>query len=54
MQFKLRITAILWLAGLIPCVCAAQQAAPLRLTLQEAIHKALLANLNVLTGHHKS
>jgi outer membrane protein TolC len=53
MQFKLRITAILWLAGLIPCVCAAQQAAPLRLTLQEAIHRALLANLNVLTATTK-
>jgi outer membrane protein TolC len=30
--------------------CAAQQPAPVRLTLQDAIHKALLANLNVLAA----
>jgi outer membrane protein TolC len=53
MQFRLRITAILWLAGLGICASAAQQAAPLRLTLQDAIHRALLANLNVLTATTK-
>ena len=53
MQCKLRFTAVFLLAGLGVCVSSAQQAAPLRLTLQEAIHRALLANLNVLTATTK-
>ena len=37
--------------GVFPGVsCAAQQPAPYRLTLQDAIHKALAANLNVLVA----
>ena len=39
------------LAGFIPAaICAAQQPAPYRLTLQDAIQKALNANLNVLVS----
>jgi outer membrane protein TolC len=53
MQFRLRITAVFLLAGLGICASAAQQAAPYRLTLQDAIHKALLANLNALTATTK-
>jgi outer membrane protein TolC len=39
------------MAGLIPAaICAAQQPAPYRLTLHDAIQKALAANLNVLVA----
>jgi outer membrane protein TolC len=47
MKSKFCITAFLWLTGCMTAV-AAQQPAPYRLTLQEAIQKALQANLSVL------
>jgi outer membrane protein TolC len=51
MKSKLRIVAFLWLAGLLAgMTAAAQQPAPVRLTLQDAIQKALQANLSVLTA----
>jgi outer membrane protein TolC len=49
MRSEFRIAVFLCLAGL--CAgAAAQQPAPYRLTLQDAIHKALQANLNVLVA----
>ena len=45
-----RATVILFVALIPARMVVAQQAAPLRLTLQEAIHRALVANLNVLTA----
>jgi outer membrane protein TolC len=48
MRSELRIAALLSLAGLFAVVVAAQSPAPYRLTLQDAIHKALQSNLNVL------
>ena len=51
MTIKLRIAAFLFVAGLAASVtAAAQQPAPLRLTLQDAIQKALQANLSVLAA----
>ncbi len=55
MRYKSRVAVLLWLAGLIPgpfsiAICRSQQPPPYRLTLQEAIHKALQANLNVLVA----
>jgi outer membrane protein TolC len=51
MMNKLRIAAFLCLAGLAASVAAAaQQPAPYRLTLQDAIQKALQANLSVLAA----
>jgi outer membrane protein TolC len=51
MRSDLRIAAILCLAGLATSmIAAAQQSAPYRLTLQDAIQKALQANLNVLAA----
>jgi outer membrane protein TolC len=55
MRFDLRILVLLLPAGLIPGLLSgrpgiAQQPTPLRLTLQDAIQKALKANLNVLTA----
>lgn len=51
MKSKLRIAAILGLTGLAACITAmAQQPAPYRLTLQDAIQKALQANLSVLAA----
>ena len=54
MTIKLRIAAFLFVAGLAASVtAAAQQPAPLRLTLQDAIQKALQANLSVLAAGTK-
>ena len=54
MTIKLRIAAFLFVAGLAASVtAAAQQPAPLRLTLQDAIQKALQANLSVLVADTK-
>jgi outer membrane protein TolC len=51
MKLKLRIAACLYLAGMAAASSAtAQQPAPYRLTLQDAIQKALQANLSVLTA----
>ncbi len=55
MKLDLRIVVLLLLAGLVPgflpCTPGmAQEPAPYRLTLQDAIQKALQANLNVLTA----
>jgi len=54
MTIKLRIAAFLFVAGLAASVtAAAQQPAPYRLTLQDAIQKALQANLSVLVADTK-
>jgi len=54
MTIKLRIAAFLFVAGLAASVtAAAQQPAPYRLTLQDAIQKALQANLSVLAAGTK-
>src|SRR5271157_6420624 len=51
MRSHIRIAAVLCLASLAACVPgAAQQPEPYRLTLQDAIQKALQANLNVLVA----
>jgi outer membrane protein TolC len=51
MRLELRVIALLSLAGLAACACTtAQQPAPYRLTLQDAIQKALQANLSVLVA----
>ncbi len=55
MRFRFRISVLLWLGSLVAgpmpwTTCAAQQPPPYRLTLQDAIHKALEANLNVLVA----
>ncbi|MGP8174014.1 MAG: TolC family protein [Terracidiphilus sp.] len=51
MRSDIRIVAVLCLASLAACVPgAAQQPEPYRLTLQDAIQKALQANLNVLVA----
>ncbi|MDE3148252.1 MAG: TolC family protein [Acidobacteriota bacterium] len=55
MRFRLSNAALLLLAGLITgplpsAICAAQQQPPYRLTLQDAIQKALQANLSVLVA----
>jgi outer membrane protein TolC len=51
MKSKLRIAVFLCLAGLATSmIAAAQQPAPYRLTLQDAIQKALQANLSVLVA----
>ncbi len=50
MNSKLRIIAFLWLAVLAATTSAGQQPATYRLTLQEAIQKALQANVSVLTA----
>ena len=51
MKFPLCNAALLLLAGLLPgAICAAQQPPPYRLTLQDAIQKALQANLSVLVA----
>src|SRR5271157_2543399 len=51
MRSHIRIAAVLCLASLAACVPgAAQQLEPYRLTLQDAIQKALQANLNVLVA----
>ena len=55
MKFRLCNAALLLLAGLIAgllpgAICAAQQPPPYRLTLQDAIQKALQANLSVLVA----
>ena len=51
MKSKLRIAALLWLAGMLAATgVLAQQPAPYRLTLQDAIQKALQANLSVLAA----
>jgi outer membrane protein TolC len=50
MRSELRIAALLSLAGLFAFTAAAQSPAPYRLTLQDAIQKALQANLNVLAA----
>ena len=51
MRSDLRIVALLSLSGLLACACtAAQQPAPYRLTLQDAIQKALQSNLSVLAA----
>jgi outer membrane protein TolC len=52
MKLKLHIATFECLAVLLACVSAvAQQAAPYRLTLQDAIQKALQANLSVLVAN---
>ncbi|HME57272.1 MAG TPA: TolC family protein [Terracidiphilus sp.] len=52
MKLKLHIATFACLAVLLACVsAAAQQAAPYRLTLQDAIQKALQANLSVLVAN---
>jgi outer membrane protein TolC len=54
MRSELRIAALLSLAGWFACAsAAAQQPAPYRLTLHDAIQKALQANLNVLVAGTK-
>jgi outer membrane protein TolC len=54
MRSELRIAALLSLAGWFACASiTAQQPAPYRLTLQDAIQKALQANLSVLTADTK-
>ena len=54
MTIKLRIAAFICVAGLTASVtAAAQQPAPYRLTLQDAIQKALQANLSVLVADTK-
>jgi outer membrane protein TolC len=54
MRSELRIAALLSLAGWFACASiAAQQPAPYRLTLHDAIQKALQANLNVLVAGTK-
>jgi outer membrane protein TolC len=54
MRSELRIAALLSLAGWFACASiTAQQPAPYRLTLQDAIQKALQANLSVLTAGTK-
>ena len=54
MRSELRIVILLCLAGLLACVSvAAQQPAPYRLTLQDAVQKALQANLSVLAAGAK-
>jgi outer membrane protein TolC len=51
MRADLRVVALLSLAGLVAGACTtAQQPAPYRLTLQDAIQKALQANLSVLAA----
>jgi len=51
MRSKLRTAALLWLICVGACISAMTQSpAPYRLTLQEAIQKALQANLNVLAA----
>src|ERR1035437_10700622 len=51
MTIKLRIAAFLGMASVaVSMTAAAQQLAPYRLTLQDAIQKALQANLNVLVA----
>lgn len=55
MNYRFRVAVYLWLASLIAgpmpvSICAAQQAPPYRLTLQDAIQKGLQANLNVLVA----
>jgi len=51
MRYHIRIAAVLCLASLAACAPgAAQQPVPYRLTLQDAIQKALQANLNVLVA----
>ena len=51
MRSELRIAALLSLAGWFACASiTAQQPAPYRLTLQDAIQKALQANLSVLVA----
>ena len=54
MRSELRIVLLLCMAGLLACVSvAAQQPAPYRLTLQDAVQKALQANLSVLAAGAK-
>jgi outer membrane protein TolC len=54
MRSELRIAALLSLAGWFACATiTAQQSAPYRLTLQDAIQKALQANLSVLVAGSK-
>jgi outer membrane protein TolC len=54
MRSELRIAALLSLAGWFACASiTAQQPAPYRLTLHDAIQKALQANLSVLTAGTK-
>jgi outer membrane protein TolC len=54
MKSELRIAALLSLAGWFACASiTAQQPAPYRLTLHDAIQKALQANLSVLTAGTK-
>jgi outer membrane protein TolC len=54
MRSELRIAALLSLAGLFACASiTAQQPAPYRLTLHDAIQKALQVNLNVLVAGTK-
>jgi outer membrane protein TolC len=51
MKSQLRIAAIIWLTGMVVTTGAlAQQPAPCRLTLQDAIQRALQANLSVLAA----
>jgi outer membrane protein TolC len=51
MRSELRVIALFSLAGLAACACTtAQQLAPYRLTLQDAVQKALQANLSVLVA----
>jgi outer membrane protein TolC len=55
MRYRFRIAVLLWLGSLVAgpmswTICAAQQPPPYRLTLQDAIHRALQANLGVLVA----
>ena len=51
MKQRFRIAAHIWVIGLVAGMTAvAQQPAPYRLTLQDAIQKALQANLSVLAA----
>jgi outer membrane protein TolC len=53
MRSNLRIVALLFVVGLVACISAVAQPAPYRLTLQDAIQKALQVNLGVLLAGTK-
>jgi len=53
MKSNLRIVVLLCMAGFVACTAAVAQPAPYRLTLQDAIQKALQSNLGVLIAGTK-
>ncbi len=52
-SFKSALFLAAFLGAGMPVLCVAQQQAPYRLTLQDAIHRALQANLNVLLAQSR-